>query len=330
MSTGRNIYEQQAYNKRLTLLVMAFFVFFLAVLGSGFDLYVSDSLAGDGWIPIGTIAAVVIGFSSSVWSLHRGAKAVLQSSGALPLDPSNPQHKQLLNIVEEMKIASGLPMPQVYIIPDDDPNAFATGKDPDHSAIAVTQGLLDSLTRDELQAVIAHEMSHIRNYDVRLMTVVAALVGAVVLLADWARRVMFYGNRGNTRRSRNGKGGNQLAILIFAVWLLAMILAPILSRLMAMAVSRRREYLADASAAELTRNPMALANALRKLEHASAPTASIKHGTAHLCFVDPLGRRLNIKEGFVAELFGTHPPIEKRIMALQAMAYQHQHVTTSA
>ncbi len=330
MSSGRNIYEQQTYNKRLTLLVMALFVFFLAVLGWGFDLYFSGGLSDDGWIPIGTLAAVTIGFGSSLWSLHRGAKAVLQSSGALPLDPSNPQHKQLLNIVEEMKIASGLPMPQVYVIPDDDPNAFATGKDPDHSAIAVTQGLLDSLSRDELQAVLAHEMSHIRNYDVRLMTVVAALVGAVVLLADWARRAMFYGNRGNTRRSRNGKGGNQLAILLLALWLLAMVLAPILSRLMAMAVSRRREYLADASAAELTRNPMALASALRKLEHATAPTASIKHGTAHLCIVDPLGRRLNVKEGFVAELFGTHPPIEKRIMALQAMAYQRQHATTSA
>ena len=219
-----------------------------------------------------------------------------------------------------MKIASGLPRPKVYVIPDSDPNAFATGKNPQESHIAVTQGLLDSLNREELQGVIAHEMSHIRNYDIRLMTVIASLVGAVLLLSDWARRSMFYGGG---RRKRGSKGAGQLGIILLVVWIISIILAPIISQLLAMAVSRKREYLADASGAELTRNPLGLASALRKIENAAPPTASIKRGTAHLCIADPLGKKVNAKEGFVAELLGTHPPIERRIMALQAMAYQY-------
>ena len=218
-----------------------------------------------------------------------------------------------------MSIASGLPRPKVYIVPDDDPNAFATGKDPGNSHIAVTEGLLKTLNREELQGVIAHEMSHIQNYDIRLMTVVAALVGSILLLSDWARRAKWYGGRSKSSRSRSG---GQLGAVIFILWIVGIILAPFISQLMAMFVSRRREYLADASAAELTRNPLGLANALKKLENAEAPTTSIKRGAAHLCIVDPLGRSINLREGAVAELFGTHPPIQKRVLALQEMAYQ--------
>lgn len=300
---------------------MGVFVIFFAFLGAGFDLYLSGSLEASGFVPLGTALAVAVGFGSSFWSLQRGARAVLSSTGAVPVDANNSQQKQLLNIVDEMTIASGLPRPKVYVIPDPDPNAFATGKDPHDSFIAVTQGLLDTLTREELQGVVAHEMSHIRNYDIRLMTVIAALVGAVLLLSDWARRSMLYGGG---RRRRNSKGGGQLGIILIVVWIIGIILAPIVSQMLAMAVSRKREYLADASAAELTRNPLGLANALRKIENAAAPTASIKRGAAHLCIADPLGKRINAKEGFVAELFGTHPPIEKRILALQAMAYQYR------
>jgi heat shock protein HtpX len=224
-----------------------------------------------------------------------------------------------------MAIASGLPKPSVYIIPDEDPNAFATGKNPESGSIAVTKGLLNALSREELQGVIAHEMSHIKNYDIRLMTVVAALFGAILLLADWARRSMWYG--GGSRRRRSSGGG--LAPILLIVWIIGILLAPLVGQLMAMAVSRKREYLADASGAELTRNPLGLASALRKLEGASSPTASIKRGAAHLCIVDPLGRGINSKEGFAAELFGTHPPIEKRILALQAMAYQYPGVKIS-
>jgi heat shock protein HtpX len=255
----------------------------------------------------------------AVWSLQGGASAILWSAQATPANPENPEHRVLLNVVQEMSIASGLPKPNVYIIPDDDPNAFATGKDPQHSFIAVTRGLLSSLDREELQSVIAHEMSHIRYYDIRLMTVVAAFVGAIVLLADLARRGLRFGLLGRGGRS---KGKNPIALVLIILWLLTALLAPIITQIIAMMISRKREYLADASAAELTRNPLALAKALQKLENASAPTATIKRGVAHLCVVDPLGKKVNEKEGFWAELFATHPPIRKRIMLLKAMGYQ--------
>jgi heat shock protein HtpX len=229
-----------------------------------------------------------------------------------------------LNVVDEMSIASGLPRPAVYVVPDPDPNAFATGANPETSAVAVTQGLLDTLNREELQGVIAHEMSHVRNYDIRLMTVIAALMGAVLLLSDFARRGMRFGGGGKRRSSKGGvSAGGPILLILLIVWIIGVILAPFIARLMAMAVSRKREYLADASAAELTRNPLGLASALRKIESASAPTKSIKQGSAHLCIADPLGKPVNEKEGFIPELFGTHPPIQKRIIALQAMAYQY-------
>jgi heat shock protein HtpX len=320
MTAPRNIYEQQAFNKKLTLLVMFGFVCFLGFLGFGFDNFMFGGLETGTFIPLGTLTAVSVGVVSAAWSLNGGAKAVLNSANAFPADESNPEHKQLLNIVDEMTIASGLPRPRVFVVPDEDPNAFATGKDPKNSYIAVTEGLLRSLNREELQGVVAHEMSHIRNYDIRLMTVVAALVGSILLLSDWARRSMWYG--GGKSKSDRSKSSGQLGGVILVLWILGILLAPIISQLMAMMISRKREYLADASAAELTRNPLGLANALKKLENASAPTASIKRGAAHLCIVDPLGKSVNLKEGAVAELFGTHPPIHKRILALQAMAYQ--------
>jgi heat shock protein HtpX len=224
----------------------------------------------------------------------------------------------LLNVVEEMKIASGLPMPKVYVIPDPDPNAFATGRDPYHASIAVTQGLLDKLNREELQGVIGHEMSHIRNLDIRLMTTIAALVGAVVLLSDWTMRSMRLGG-GRGRSSKRGGGGG---MILLALWIVAVILAPVIAQLLAMTVSREREYLADATGAELTRNPAGLASALKKIEMEHAPTSAIKRGTAHLCIADPLGRKMDLREGFVADLFATHPPMPRRISKLMQMAYQ--------
>ncbi len=301
---------------------MVVFTLFLAFIGFGFDAFYLNTVNEDVFLPLGTVIAIGVGSLSAAWSLQGGDKAVLSSTNAVPADESNPAHKQLLNVVGEMSIASGLPRPKVYIVPDPDPNAFATGRDPGHSSIAVTQGLLDSLNREELQGVIAHEMSHIRNYDIRLMTVIAAMMGAILLLSDWARRGMFWGGGGRKRSRSGGGGGGPLLLILLAIWIIGVILAPLISQLMAMAVSRKREYLADASGAELTRNPMGLAHALQKLESASAPTASIKRGAAHLCIVDPLGRTMNAKEGFAAELFGTHPPMNKRIIALEAMAYQ--------
>ena len=324
MHDTRNIYEQEAHNKRETVVVMFLFVAFLGLIGFGFDAFYLGTITFGFFFPIGTILAMGFGFFSATWSLQSGAKAVLSSTNATPADPNNPAHKQLLDVVDEMSIASGMPKPQVFIVPDPDPNAFATGKDPENSAIAVTQGLLDSLNRDELQGVIAHEMSHIRNYDVRLMTVIAAMIGAILLLSAWARRGMFWGGGRRRSRSSGGSAGAAIALILIILWLIGVILAPLISQIMAMAVSRKREYFADASGAELTRNPLALASALQKLEDASAPTESIKSGAAHLCIVDPLGRKMNAREGRVADLFASHPPISKRIMWLKAMAYEMQ------
>jgi heat shock protein HtpX len=226
-----------------------------------------------------------------------------------------------MNVVTEMAIASGLPMPRVYVVDDPDPNAFATGRDPGHASIAVATGLLMTMNREELQGVIAHEMSHIRNYDIRTMTLVAALLGAVLLLADWTSRVRLSG-RGSRDDDRGGGLSGPLGLVVFAVWVLAIVLAPLVGQLLATAVSRQREYLADASGAELTRNPLGLAKALRKLEAATAPTAKIARGTAHLCIMDPLNRAVDNKEGWVADRLATHPPIHQRIARLEAMGYQ--------
>jgi heat shock protein HtpX len=317
---SRNIYEQQAHNRRMTWLVMSTIVILFALLGLGFDYFYLGVFEGQINIPIVTIIITVVSIVFALVSLQDGASMVLRSAQAIPAVPTNQDHRQLLNVVQEISIASGLPAPRVYIIPDDDPNAFATGKDPQHSSIAVTQGLLTILDRDELQGVIAHEMSHIRYYDIRLMTVVAALVGTIVLVSDLAVRGVRFGSFSG--RGVRSKGKNSLGGLLLLLWLLTIIFAPLITRIMAMMISRKREFLADASAAELTRNPHALAKALQKLENASAPTAAIKRGIAHLCVVDPLGKKVNEKEGFWAELFSTHPPMQKRIMLLKAMSYQ--------
>ena len=304
------------------------FIAFLAFLGAGFDVFVAGS--GGGFFPIGTVVALAIGFGSSWASMRFGDKLVLASSSAEPLDDAiahagsddeKLRYRQLDNVVEEMAIAAGLPKPAVYVIPDDDPNAFATGPDPQHASLAVTRGLLGALNREELQGVVAHEMSHIRNFDIRLMMIVAALVGAVALLSDWAGRGMRFGGlRGRSRRDDRGGIGGAGAAIFFVVWIVAIILAPIVGRLLALWLSRTREYQADATGAALTRNPLGLASALEKIEDAVEPTASIKRGTAHLCIADPMGK-LADGEG-LAGLWATHPPMEKRIAALKQMAYQ--------
>jgi heat shock protein HtpX len=325
-----NIYEQQKRNRRQTIIIMAAFVLFFGFLGYGFDVFFFgiDPLGlvyPDAFgFPLGTVGALIAGALFASWGLQSGATAVLNSSQAYLVPEDDSKYRTLINVVDEMTIASGLPRPKIYIVPDPDPNAFATGKDPAHSYIAVTEGLVDSLNREELQAVIAHEMSHVKNYDIRTMTVVAALVGAVFLLSDAARRMMWFGGGRGGRRSSRSSGGGAIVAIVLAVWIISLILAPIISQLLAMAVSRQREYLADASGAELTRNPLALANALEKIESASEPTRAIKRGSAHLCIVDPLGRKANLKEGALADIFATHPPISKRITLLKAMAYSFQ------
>jgi heat shock protein HtpX len=190
----------------------------------------------------------------------------------------------------------------------------------------VTQGLLDTLSRDELQGVIAHEMSHVRNLDIRLMTVIAAMVGAAVLIADWTGRGM-RGGVGRGRRGRDRDKGGSLALVLLAIWLVAVVLAPLIGQALAMMVSRQREYLADASGAELTRNPLALAAALERIEGAAAPTSAVKRGTAHLCIADPLGRAVGLREGFWPDLLASHPPMARRITALREMGFHNQPTT---
>jgi heat shock protein HtpX len=327
-----NLYEQQTANRRKTWLIMTAFVAFLLVLGLGFDTFFIG-VAG-GYVPVGTIVALLVGAGSSLASYYHGDRAVLLATGAqrvedLEASASEADRlklRQLANVVDEMAIAAGVPRPAVYVVPDPDPNAFATGRGPGYASIAVTRGLLDSLDREELQGVVAHEMSHVRNLDVRVMTVVAAMVGAVALLSDWASRGMMWGG-GPRRRDDDDdrEGGSGLAgILFFVLWIVAIVLAPILAQALAMMVSRQREYLADASGAELTRNPMSLAHALEKIEAADAPTRAIGRGAAHLCIADPLGRQMNVKEGFWADLFASHPPMAARIAALQQMAFQRR------
>lgn len=318
--TATNLFEQQKRNLRRTAAILTGFVAFLVFLGIGADLFLYGSGAGPGF-PIATLGALLFGAGSSLWALKAGDQAVLDSANAVPIDPADPRQRVLDNVVEEMSIAGGIPKPAVYLIPDSDPNAFATGTGPERSSVAVTAGLLDALDRDELQAVVSHEMAHVKNYDVRLMTVVAALVGSVLLISDWGRRGIGWG--GGRRRSSRGRGGGGIVLLVFFVlWMFSLVLAPLIARLVAMAVSREREYLADASGSELTRNPLALASALEKIDAAVAPTPSIKQGVAHLCIADPRGRAVNEREGGLAELFATHPPIAKRIALLREMAYR--------
>ena len=326
-----NFLEQQRANRRRTWAVMIAFVGLALIVGAGFDLFLMADAGTGAFLPLGSIVALAISSGSAATSYFAGDRAVLRSTQAIPLDTvlaaADADYRlrltQLRNVVDEMAIASGLPAPKVFVVPDPDANAFATGRDPEHASIAVTEGLLRALNREQLQGVVAHEMSHIRNYDIRLMTVIAALVGTIALLSDWAGRMGRVA--GGTRRSRGNKsdggGGGVGGVVFLVVWLLLILLAPLLGRLLAMSVSRQREYLADASAAELTRNPGALADALETIEGMSGATKLVHQGSAHLCIADPLERKIDNKEGGLADWLATHPPMAKRVALLRGMSY---------
>jgi heat shock protein HtpX len=309
----KTLYERQKENRSRTFVLIGFFIVLLGFLGAGLDFAFVGRQIG---MPIATLGALALGGFSAYWSLHGGDQAILASTRARPIDPANPLERKLDDVLEEMAIASGMPKPKGYVIPDPDPNAFATGADPEHGSIAVTEGLLAMMTREELQGVVSHEMSHVKDYDTRYMTVVAALAGAVLLLAAWSRNAMWWGGGRRRDGDRDGGGG----ALTLVVWVVAAILAPIIAQIVTLAVSRQREYLADATGAELTRNPLALASALEKIGSATAPTRSITEGVGHLCIDDPRGRALS-GDGALAGWFSTHPPIEKRIAILREMAH---------
>jgi heat shock protein HtpX len=335
VSEEANLFAQQEANRRRSRWLVIGFILFFAWVGFGGDLafYLMTADAGAGsYHHVVPFIGIIVSLGAGVicWYAWRyGPEKVLWSTGAWELvEAATPEQKQLVNVVEEMAIASGLPKPRIWVVPDADPNAFATGRDAASASIAVTEGLLAKLSRDELQAVIAHELAHVRNLDVRLMTLLAGMVGAIALMSDGMGRTLGRGGRrgvslaGRRGGRSGGRGGGALAIIILVLWLLTLLVAPIISRLLAMAVSRKREYLADATAAQLTRHPMALATALEKLDAASAATQSVTRGAAHLCIVDPAPGALASKEGFLANFLGSHPPIRQRIIRLQGMAYQ--------
>jgi heat shock protein HtpX len=263
-------------------------------------------------VPIATLSTLAFASFTVLSALSHGDKWILNSVGAEKLDIDLPEHRELHNVVTEMALASGCFMPKVLVVFDPAPNAFATGRDDKSSAICVTTGLLALLNREETQGVVAHEMAHIRNNDIRVMMLVTIFLGGVVLLADWAQHSIF--------SSRQGRRASRGAWLVVIPLLVLIAFAPLISRLLAMAVSRQREYLADATAVQFTRNPLGLARALEKIRDAATPFQRATRGTAHLFIVNPLRRRLDDRDGRMADLLSTHPPINERIMLLYQMA----------
>jgi len=277
----------------------------LMLVAEGFNLYLGGG-------PAGLVLALVIAGGGTVSSYYFSDKLALAIAGAREVTADDAP--QLVNVVNEMAIAAGLPMPRVMVVNDPAPNAFATGRDPEHAVIAVTTGLLERLDRDELQGVVGHEMSHVLNRDTRVTTLVVAVCGAIVLLCDLFWRFSFFGGR-SRRRSDSDSGG--LAILLMVLGVVALVLAPLGAALIQAAVSRSREGLADASAVALTRNPAGLRSALEKLLHDSTVVSHTSHAMAHLWIESPLER--DAKGSWLNGMFDTHPPLSERIDALRAL-----------
>jgi heat shock protein HtpX len=297
------VYEQIASNRRRTWLLVAGAVLLLGAVG-----YALGAIWATG--PVGLVIASVIALVMAVGSYRYGDRVVLASTRAREVTPE--EQPRLHNIVEGLSIAAGIPKPRVYLVPEAAPNAFATGRDPEHASIAVTEGLLQSLNRVELEGVLAHELSHVKNRDMLVSTLAATLVGVVVLLAGWMRWGLFFG--GGRARDRGG-GGNPVLLIIAVV---AMVLAPLGAQLIRFAVSRRREYLADADGALMTRYPPGLASALKKIGASTNTMRVANNATAHLLFNQP-SRAVGEGHSRVERLFSTHPPIEERIKALEDM-----------
>lgn len=302
-----DFYKQIADNKRMTyFLFLAFFLligilaFFISALFGGLNIY------GLTYFTIFGILIVVF----ALVSYYSCDSIVTFVSGAKEADLT--KYKQLYNIVDEMRIASGLPQPKVFVIEDSAINAFATGRDPEHAVICVTTGCLSRLNRDELQGVIAHELSHVKNYDIRTMTIATVLVGVAVLLSDLLLRFAFY-----SKGDHDSKDGRLFLVLLVVAIILAA-LTPLIANLIKLAVSRKREYMADAGSAELTRNPLALASALEKISKDTEPLEAANKATAHMYISDPLK---NTKGMWLKGMFATHPPIEERIALLKGMKY---------
>ncbi|MDP9297755.1 MAG: zinc metalloprotease HtpX [Actinomycetota bacterium] len=301
------MYEQIAANRRKTALLLVGAVVFLAVVG-----YAIGLIWGVG--PIGLVIAAIVALVMSVSSYFYGDRLVLASTRAREVTPE--EAPRLHNVVEGLAIAAGVPKPRVYVVPEQAPNAFATGRDPEHASIAVTQGLLEMMNRVELEGVIGHEMSHIQDRDILLGTIVATVVGAAVLLAEFFMRSFWWG--GFRGRRGNDSSGGILELVLLVVGFILIALAPLAGQLIKLSVSRNREYLADAQGAMLTRYPPGLVSALQKIEAAPHAMRSANNATAHLWLEQP-SRFPGKQTGTLERLFSTHPPIEERIRRLQEM-----------
>lgn len=296
----QNIYEQIDSNKRRSWLIITLFIAFVSAFG-----YFFSYIYGYDWTFL--VFALLISGVGSWISYYNSDTIALSLAQAHPA--TRKTHPQYLNIVDNLSHVAGIPAPKTYVIDSPALNAFATGRDPQHGAIAVTQGLLDTMTRTEIEGVVAHELSHIRNYDTRLMTIVAILVGSIAMILNWSWRLSWH--RGGSRDSN--KEGNAIIMVIGLVFI---ILAPIIAQLIQLAISRRREFYADASAAHLTRQPSGLISALKKIaDHEDITLESANTATAHLYIDDPM--TVETHGSWMTKLFSTHPPIADRIKALE-------------
>ena len=301
------MYEEIASNKRKSVLLVIGAFLFLGAIGLAIGY-----LFGTG--PLGLVIALVVASLLATWSYFSGDKVVLASTRAKLVSPD--EQPRLHNIVEGLAIAAGVPKPKVYVVPEQAPNAYATGRDPEHSSIAVTEGLLAMMNRVELEGVIAHEMSHVVDRDILLGTIVATLVGAAVLLSEFFMRSWWWGGIGG-RRGNDSNGGG-FGLIMFAVGFALMAIAPLAGQVIKLSVSRNREYLADAQGALLTRYPPGLISALQKLETAPTAMRSANNATAHLWLNQP-SRIPGEKNSTMERLFSTHPPLAERIRRLEEM-----------
>ena len=298
------LYKQIASNKRKTWVLLIVFFLLLAIVGYavGF-LFMNSGI----W---GVTVAMIIGFIYALTMIFQSTEIVMSMNGAREVDRN--EEPVLYHVVEDMAMVAQIPMPRVYVIDDPGLNAFATGSNPQNAAVAATSGLLEIMNREELEAVIGHEVSHIRNLDIRISTIAVALASAITLLSSMAGRMMWWGGASRSRRSNDRDGGG-IEVIMLVVSLLAIVLAPLAATLVQLAISRQREFLADASSVELTRNPQAMINALLKLENSQPMTHHVDDASSALYINDPQ------KRGFLKKLFYTHPPISERIERLKNM-----------
>ena len=298
------LYKQIASNKRKTWLLLIVFFLLLALVGYAVGFLFMNSGFG------GVTIAMIIGFIYALTMIFQSTEIVMSMNGAREVDRN--EEPVLYHVVEDMAMVAQIPMPRVYVIDDPGLNAFATGSNPQNAAVAATSGLLDIMNREELEAVMGHEVSHIRNLDIRISTIAVALASAITLLSSMAGRMMWWGGASRSRRNSDRDSGG-LEVILLVISLLAIVLAPLAATLVQLAISRQREFLADASSVELTRNPQGMINALQKLDNSQPMSRHVDDASSALYINDPQ------KRGFLKKLFYTHPPISERIERLKNM-----------